>query len=82
MWFRSLLDSPKEVIEDYRYTFARDERTRHVLIHILHDLKFFEENIDTPEDLALINAAKRLLRNLGIWREGQEEDIINSLLGG
>ncbi len=84
MWFKDRIEieDKAKIHNDYQHTFNRDEVTRHVLIHILHDLKFFEENIETAEDIALINAAKRILRNLGVWEEGKEVSIIQSLLGG
>ncbi len=84
MWFKDFREEKEQQAReaDYQHTFNKDEVTRHVLIDILHELKFFEENVEDAGDIALINVAKRILRNLGVWDIGKEEHIIKSLLDG
>jgi len=59
--------SPEAVVEAYRRVFSTPEGRR-VLGHMLVELHFFDEIIESPEEIALSNYARRLLRNTGIWK--------------
>lgn len=68
---------PRSVTDDYRRVFSTPEGRR-VLGHMLVELHFFDEIIDNPEEIALSNYARRLLRNLGIWKGLNVPGIIDA----
>ncbi len=55
----------KEEVVAYRTCFSTDAGKR-VLGHLLLQAGLFDDDLKTPEDLAVENFAKRILTNLGI----------------
>jgi hypothetical protein len=60
----------------YQRVFNSDEG-RTVLVHLLSSLRFYRE-IETEEDRILHNAALRILRYSGAWKEGTSDSIIDA----
>ena len=52
-------------ITDYRQTFISDSGKR-VLTHLLAEAGFFDCDLKTVEELAVLNFAKGILKNMGI----------------
>ena len=50
-----------------------------VLSHILGSLGHFRES-STPEEVALANYSKQLLRHLGLWRTGRSHLIVKAYM--
>lgn len=79
-WFRRNRDfeTQRIVVSDYREVFATDAGRR-VLTHFLAEACFFSEALD-EEQHANCNFAKRLLRDMGIWTEGNAKEIVDALI--
>jgi len=52
---------------------------RLVLAHMLNEMCFFGDSVETDEEKVLNNYARHLLTNCGLWRDANNEDITNSL---
>lgn len=52
-------------ITDYRQTFMTDNGKR-VLAHLLAEAGYFDCDLKTTEELAVLNFAKNILKNMGI----------------
>lgn len=80
-WFRFYRDqqAQAELITTYRSTFGNTADAKSVLAHHLIEMCFFAET-RCEEDVVLNNAAKRLLRDMGIWNEANALSIVNALM--
>jgi len=54
-----------EQITTYRQTFMTDSGRR-VLAHLLTEAGYFDCDLKTPEEIAVLNFAKKIIKNLGI----------------
>lgn len=72
------VDTPKDVLEFYPRVFGTYEG-RWVLVHMLKDLFFFDEIIDSDEELFRANYARKLLSRIGIWEKLDPRDFIEAL---
>jgi hypothetical protein len=57
--------SDDTTVGNYRDTFCTESGKR-VLAHMLADSGFFDDNIKTIEEIAVLNYVKRILRRLGV----------------
>jgi len=69
---------PEELILHYQEVFSSTSG-KIVLAHMLDELCFFFDGIETQEQRVKSNYAKRLLGHLGRWREGNEIHIVEKL---
>ncbi len=72
------VDTPKDVLTFYPEVFS-GYKGRWVLVHILKDLYFFDEIIDSNEELFRANYARKLLDRIGIWKNMDPKDFIDAL---
>ena len=56
---------PNETITAYRQCFITDAGKK-VLAHLLIEAGYFDADLKSPEDLAVLNYAKKILHNMGI----------------
>lgn len=79
-WFRRHpdLETHSHIIADYNSTFDT-ENGRKALTYFLAQACFFSETVD-EETVALNNYAKQILRDMGIWSEGNAKAIVDALL--
>ena len=52
-------------LEYYRATFSTDSGKK-VLAHLLADMGFWDSTIGTPEEIAVVNYAKKILMRIGV----------------
>lgn len=80
-WFRFHRDkkAQQRIITSYRDMYGASDEAKSVLAHQLTEMCFFAET-RCEEDVALNNAAKRLLRDLGIWNPENAEKIVAALM--
>ena len=57
----------KEQINSYRQCFSSDAGKR-VLGHLLLEAGYFDTDLSTPEEIAVQNFAKKILKNMGIHK--------------
>ncbi len=63
----------------YKAVFNANETGREALANLLIDLKYFE-TCETAEDVALRNAATRLMYDMGIYPSGSGEEALKEVL--
>jgi hypothetical protein len=63
---------------DYDAVFSGPQG-RAVLAHMLFELDFFNDAIDTQEQRIRSNYARRLLGHLGRWRLGNEKRFVDKM---
>jgi len=56
----------------YRSVFGTPEGQR-VLAHMLQDMGFFADNVNTEEQMILFNYAKTILRRCGVFPDDQKD---------
>jgi hypothetical protein len=65
---------------DYRQAFSTDSGRR-VLAHLLIDAGYFDSDMKTTEELAVLNYAKNIIRNMGICKTPDSvSEFINRIL--
>ena len=72
------VDAPEDVLEFYPEVFS-GYKGRWVLVHMLKDLYFFDEIINSDEELFRANYARKLLSRIGIWEKLNPKDFIDAL---
>jgi len=70
----------KEIIEAYRRVFTSGAG-RKVLGHMLVELNFFDEILNTEEERARSNYARKLLNRIGILNAENIPRVVDALLG-
>jgi len=68
-----------ELIREYRKTFLTASG-RKVLAHMLTELGMFDQGTESDEERTRQDYGKRLLMFLGIWNEGNIEQVVNKLI--
>jgi len=65
-------------VTDYRTCFGGSDSGKRVLGHLLAEAGYFDTDLKTPEEQAVLNYAKKILANLGIFsikEDGKVEGI-------
>lgn len=65
-------------METYRHVLLMGDGPA-VLADILYDLHFFDAFVESEEEVALNNYARKLLVKLGIWRAEHIDQIVGEL---
>ena len=58
-------------VVDHRVCFSTDAGKR-VLAYILLEAGYFDCDIKTPEEIAVLNFAKKIIKNLGVCTQPQD----------
>lgn len=67
-------------IASYRTCFSTDAGKR-VLGHLLLEAGYFDVDLKTPEEIAVLNYAKKILKNIGLFsKEGNKVVGIDSFV--
>lgn len=69
---------PDEMCSYYRQVFS-SAVGKMVLAHILDEMCFFLDNIETQDQRILSNQAKRILGHCGMWRPPNEIRVVEKL---
>ncbi len=69
---------PDEMCTYYQQVFS-SAAGKIVLAHMLDEMCFFLDKIETQDQRILSNYAKRILGHCGRWREGNEIRIVEKL---
>jgi len=77
--FFNIRKDPEEEIKDAYHELFASQLGRKVLAHMLVELHFFDEAVK-EEEVILSNYSRRLLSNIGIWRGGNVDGVVASLL--
>ena len=64
---------------DYRTCFSSDVGRR-VLGHLLAEAGYFDDDLQTPEEIAVENYAKGILRRMGILDISNIQQVINGMI--
>lgn len=77
-WFVADVDPKMEqqLRADFQKVFFGSPEGQRVLAKILVDLGFYRENDSAPGTMELQNAARRILRNCGVWDKGNALNIV------
>jgi hypothetical protein len=71
-------EEDRKLMQDYRNTFTSPTGKK-VLCHMLTELGFFDQVLETEEEKARADYAKRLLMLCGIFLPGNLESVIDNL---
>lgn len=72
----------KRLRDIYRHVLGRTQNGQLLLVDILTDTGFFdEEPAATSEQIALANYGKKLLRKCGVWNKKNRMNIVRALFG-
>ena len=71
----------KELRKQYRLVFG-SAAGRAVLADILQEFGFFDELVETPENLVSQNCARRILKKCGILTEANLSTLVDAMLHG
>lgn len=79
-WFRrkNSREVQEHIVADFREVFFSTESGRRVLTYLLSEACFFSEATNDEHQI-LQNFARRILRDCGIWTEGNSKEIVDSL---
>lgn len=68
------IEKMKEIRQAYHNVFS-NRQGRFVLLHMLEELGFFNETLNTEEEIVKANYARRLLWYCKLWPESQYEQL-------
>lgn len=79
--FSGMSAKEREIRDDYRTVFS-SAKGRKVLQDILTELGFFDELVESPENLVSQNNARMILKKCGVLTEGNLSRLVDSLMVG